>query len=89
MRLKVSYARNTDALELALGAQDLHEASRFRARLTVSVEVHHVIKVTRARPLGERSELFGERLDVVVGEDVDAVFWSVGVRVKNLRANGR
>ena len=62
--------------------------ARFRARLAVSVKVHYVVKVTWARPLGERPEFLSERLDVVVGQDVDAVFWSVGVRVKNLRANG-
>ena len=89
VRLKISYARNADALEFAFGAQDLHEAPRFRACLAVSVKVHHVVKVTRTRSLGEGPEFFGERLDVVVGQDVDAVFWSVGVRVKNLCANGR
>ena len=89
MRLKVSDAWNADALELALGAQDFHEAPRFRARLTISVELHDVIKVAWARPLGERSEFFRERLDVVVSQDVDAVVRSVRVRVKNRRANGR
>ena len=62
VRLKVSYVRNTDALEFAFGAQDFHEAPRFRARLAVSVEVDHVVKVTRTRSLGKRSEFFGERL---------------------------
>ena len=37
--LKVGYTRNADTLELAFGAQDFQEATRFRTRLTVSVEV--------------------------------------------------
>ena len=89
VRLKVGYARNTDTLELAFGAQDFHKESRVRARLAVSVQIHHVVKIARTRSLGESPEFFGERLYVVVGQDVDALVWSVAIRVKNLRLNGR
>jgi hypothetical protein len=51
--------------------------------------MYDVIEVTWACPFGERSEFLGERLDVIVGQDLDAIFWSVAIRVKNLRADGR
>ena len=89
VRFEVGYARNADALEFAFGAQDLHEAPRFRACLAVSVQIHHVVEVTRTRSLGESPEFFGERLYVVVGQDVNAILWSVAIGVKNLCLDGR
>ncbi|MDU6750740.1 MAG: hypothetical protein E6447_24135, partial [Bradyrhizobium sp.] len=89
VRFEVGDPRNADALELALGAQDVHEALRFRPRVAIPIEVHNVIEVTRSRPLGERPEFLGERFDIVVGENRDSFLGRVAIWVEDLRKHRR
>ena len=51
--------------------------------------MYDVIEITWARPFRERSEFFRECLDVIVGQDFDAIFWSIAVWMENLRADWR
>ncbi len=67
VRLKVGHARNADALEITFGAQDFHEALRFRTCLRISVEMYDVIEIAWACSFRERSELLRECLGVTVG----------------------
>jgi hypothetical protein len=85
--LKVSDAGNANPFELTLSAQDFHEALWLRTCLSVSVEVYDVIEVAWPRPLCERSKFFGERLDVVICQNLDTIVWSVAIWVENLRAD--
>jgi DNA modification methylase len=89
VRLKIGYARNIDTLELTFGSQDFQKAVRFRACVNIPIEMHHVIEIASARPFRECSEFFGERLDVVVSQNFDAIFWRIAVRVENLNGDRR
>ena len=89
VRLKVGHTRNADALELTLGAQDFNEALRFRTCFGIPVEMYDIIEITWACPFRERSDFFRESLDVIVSQDFDAIFWSIAVRMENLRADWR
>ena len=89
VRLKVGYARNADAPEFTLRTQDFHEALRFRTCFGISVEMYDIIEIPWACPFRERSEFFRESLDVIVGQDFDAIFWSIAVWMENLRADWR
>ena len=64
VRLKVGNARNADALEITLGAQDFQEALRFRTCFGISIEMYDIIWIAWARPFRERSEFFRECLRV-------------------------
>ena len=69
--------------------QDFHEALRFRTCFGIPVEMNDIIEIPWARPFRERSECFRERLDVIVGQDFNAIFRSIAVWMENLRADWR
>ena len=89
VRRKVGHARNADALEFTLGAQDFQEALRFRTCFGISIEMYDIIWIAWARPFCERSEYFRECLSVFVGEDFDAFFWGIAVWMEDLCADRR
>ncbi len=89
VRLKVGHARNADALELTLGAQDFHETLWFRTGFDISVEMYDIIEIAWARPFRECSEFLRECLGVIVGQDFDPIFRSIAVWMENLRVDRR
>ena len=51
--------------------------------------MYDIIEIPWARPFRERSEFFRERLDVIVGQDFDAIVWNIAVWMENLGADWR
>lgn len=89
VRLKVGHARNADALEFTLGAQDFHEVLRFRTCIGIPVEMYDIIEIAWARPFRQCSELLRECLGVIVGQDFDAIFRNIAVWMEDLLVDRR
>ena len=89
-RLLADTARNGSCLPdtcfafhtIAPAAHDANKASNTkngRACFGISVEMDDIIEITWSCPFRECSEFFRESLDVIVGQDFDAIFWSIAV----------
>src|ERR1700690_4289929 len=89
MRFEIDETRKLDALERAFVAQHGNELLLFWPSVSVSVEVHNVIEIARPGSLSQGPKLFGERLDIVVGEHFDPVFGHVRVEMEYVGADRR
>ncbi len=86
MWIEVNEARYFNPLEFTFFPEDSEKFHGIGSSFSIPVEIYDVVKVTRSRPLSQRAKFLGEGFNIIVGENLNAISWCIGVRVKDWNA---
>jgi len=88
MWFEVNEARYFNPLEFTLFSENSPKFYRLGPCVGIPVKVYDIIKVTRARSLCQCTKLFGKSLDVVIGQNDNAIAWCIAIGVKDRNMTG-